>query len=369
MTDKPLYDTLLLSSGQKVSYRVSVPARYDDAVPAPVLIALPPGDQSRAMVDVGMSRYWAAGAAKGWVVVSPAAFGDNSFVDVNPDLFQEFVDAITALHRPEGGRVHLAGVSNGGRSAFRLATLLPNHFASVLAAPGFAPTAEDFERLSAINCPVRMLVGETDTRWVTESRATLDRLKALGKDASLEVRPGDGHMVSATGDDMFRMLDGLRPNAAPNANQAPPLAAQQTPDALIGAVLDDFHDAAAKADGPRYFALFAPDGVFLGTDDTERWTVDEFRAYAEPYFSQGKGWIYLASDRHIRIHTAGSTAWFDEKLDNEKYGRCRGSGVLVKHAGAWKIAQYNLTVPIPNDLLADVAVKIREAAKANPGVK
>ena len=31
--------------------------------------------------------------------------------------------------------------------------------------------------------------------------------------------------------------------------------------------------------------------------------------------------------------------------------------------GAWKIAQYNLTVPIPNDLLAGFAEKIREFTK------
>ena len=40
----------------------------------------------------------------------------------------------------------------------------------------------------------------------------------------------------------------------------------------IQQVLDDFHDAASKADEERYFALFLPDGVFLGTDAAERWT-------------------------------------------------------------------------------------------------
>lgn len=36
---------------------------------------------------------------------------------------------------------------------------------------------------------------------------------------------------------------------------------------------------------------------------------------------------------------------------NEKYGECRGSGVLLREGGEWRIAQYNLTVPIPNDLM------------------
>ena len=51
---------------------------------------------------------------------------------------------------------------------------------------------------------------------------------------------------------------------------------------LIGGILDGFHEAASKADGERYFGFFASDAIFLGTDVTERWTVDEFRTFAEP---------------------------------------------------------------------------------------
>ncbi|MFZ4574192.1 MAG: nuclear transport factor 2 family protein, partial [Phycisphaerales bacterium] len=78
---------------------------------------------------------------------------------------------------------------------------------------------------------------------------------------------------------------------------------------------------------------------------------------------QGKGWTYTPRDRHVTMGVDGTTAWFDEKLDNAKYGECRGSGVLVREAGAWRIAQYNLTVPVPNDMLADVAKQIREYKK------
>src|SRR5262245_50227026 len=67
----------------------------------------------------------------------------------------------------------------------------------------------------------------------------------------------------------------------------------------IGRVLDQFHDAASKADGTRYFSYLAPEAVFLGTDGTERWTKEEFRAYAEPYFSKGKGWTFVPRDRHV----------------------------------------------------------------------
>ena len=127
----------------------------------------------------------------------------------------------------------------------------------------------------------------------------------------------------------------------------------------VAAVLDDFHDAAAKADEARYFAHFAPDGVFLGTDATERWTVDEFRKYVHPHFERGNGWRYEARDRFITFSPGGEVAWFDEMLDNTSYGELRGTGALRRIEGAWRITQYNLTFTVPNDAARDVVARIR----------
>ena len=128
----------------------------------------------------------------------------------------------------------------------------------------------------------------------------------------------------------------------------------------VARTLDDFHDAASRADEQRYFAHFAPEGVFLGTDGSERWDVSAFRAYAHPYFAKGKGWTYRATARHVQLSPDGSVAWFDEVLENASYGPCRGTGVLRKTNGNWKIAQYNLTIPIPNDLAKTVVEMIRK---------
>lgn len=130
--------------------------------------------------------------------------------------------------------------------------------------------------------------------------------------------------------------------------------------AAVDSTLDRFHRAASEADGDTYFGLFADDGVFLGTDATERWTVEEFRAYATPYFDQGRGWTYIPVERHVTISEEGSVAWFDERLENEGLGETRGSGVLVRRDGTWKVAQYNLTIPVPNELAGEVVRRIRE---------
>ena len=137
----------------------------------------------------------------------------------------------------------------------------------------------------------------------------------------------------------------------------PVLQADETD--LINTALDDFHSAAADADYQRYAALMAGDIVFLGTDSGERWEGRAFADFARPHFENGKGWTYLPRDRSISLSKDGSVAWFDELLGHEKLGTCRGSGVLVREAGGWKIAQYNLSVPIPNDLVYGVAGQIK----------
>lgn len=128
----------------------------------------------------------------------------------------------------------------------------------------------------------------------------------------------------------------------------------------VSRTLDRFHAAAADAAGDRYFALFAEDAVFIGTDPGERWSLAEFRDYALPYFERGRGWTYVPTQRHVRVSDDGDTAWFDEMLRNEGLGVTRGTGVLVREDGGWKVAQYHLTIPVPNELAGPVVEMIRE---------
>jgi ketosteroid isomerase-like protein len=127
----------------------------------------------------------------------------------------------------------------------------------------------------------------------------------------------------------------------------------------INAMLDGWHDAAADADEARYFGAMAPEFVFLGTDASERWDVAAFREFSHPYFAKGKAWTFVPRDRHVIVSPNDDVAWFDEKLDSASYGECRGSGVVRKVGDAWKVAHYNLTIPIPNDLAKSVVEMIR----------
>lgn len=129
------------------------------------------------------------------------------------------------------------------------------------------------------------------------------------------------------------------------------VAPVDTPEEEAAATIDALHAAAASADGPAYFALFTPDARFIGTDSTERWSLTEFRAYAEPYFARGQGWTYTPVERTVTVAPiqCGCIAWFDEVLDSQSYGVTRGSGVLRKTRTGWKIEQYVLSFAVPND--------------------
>lgn len=151
-------------------------------------------------------------------------------------------------------------------------------------------------------------------------------------------------------------------------------AAAQSADGLfatgvVASVLDGFHAAAAAADEEKYFAALAPGAIFLGTDATERWTKDEFRQFAHPYFAKGKAWTYKATSRWITFAPDRQVAWFDELLESPHLGTCRGSGVLVSIGGSWKIMQYNLSIAIPNALADAVVKQIADSEKSKKSAK
>ncbi|MEC7895373.1 MAG: nuclear transport factor 2 family protein [Bacteroidota bacterium] len=133
----------------------------------------------------------------------------------------------------------------------------------------------------------------------------------------------------------------------------------------INKVLDKLHKYASEANGKQYFELFNEQAVFHGTDLNERWSIDEFKKYAQNRFDTGTGWTYTSLERNIFINSSNTTAWFDEIVINEKYGKFRGTGVLSKVDGMWKIDQYNLLFPIPNDLLLKYTKEVKEYLKNN----
>ena len=93
--------------------------------------------------------------------------------------------------------------------------------------------------------------------------------------------------------------------------------------------------------------------VFVGTDAAEVWNIQQFKDFSKPYFDKGKAWSFTSVERNVYLNSNGEIAWFDELLATWM-GVCRGSGVLKKDKGSWKIEHYVLSVTVPNDNIQDV---------------
>lgn len=141
--------------------------------------------------------------------------------------------------------------------------------------------------------------------------------------------------------------------------QAPARDASQEKHA-IDKMLVAWHKAAADADFEAYFDLMTSDGVFIGTDATENWQNQEFRAFSKPYFDKGKAWSFTTIARNIYLDKdSENIAWFDEHLSTQM-GICRGSGVLKKENDHWKVKHYVLSIAVPNENVSELTEMKRE---------
>lgn len=126
------------------------------------------------------------------------------------------------------------------------------------------------------------------------------------------------------------------------------LIAQEDNRKELNELINEWHKAASEADYETYFGILAEDGVFIGTDASENWQNEDFRAFSKPYFDRGKAWSFTTIERNIYVDKSGNFGWFDELLDT-RMEICRGSGVLSKENGKWRIKHYVLSITIPNE--------------------
>jgi hypothetical protein len=120
----------------------------------------------------------------------------------------------------------------------------------------------------------------------------------------------------------------------------------------INQFIDGWHLAAAGAD-TAFFDYLSDDAIYIGTDAKERWTKDEFKSFAMPYFLKGSAWDFKPRERMVYLGDNGKIAWFNETLDTWM-GVCRSSGVLELDAEKnWKIKHYHLSCTVPNEKIRD----------------
>lgn len=136
--------------------------------------------------------------------------------------------------------------------------------------------------------------------------------------------------------------------------------------ASVNAFIDEWHDDAANA-RLAYFDKMAKDGIYIGTDKTELWNRDQFKAWARRFFERKSAWAFKATKRNVYMSEDQKFIWFDELLDTQM-GVCQASGVIRKTDSGFEIQHYQLSIAVPNEV-ADKVTKTIKDYEARPGVK
>ncbi len=126
--------------------------------------------------------------------------------------------------------------------------------------------------------------------------------------------------------------------------------------------LDEWHDDAAHS-RMAYFDKIAADGVYIGTDKSERWQREEFKAWAQAFFKRPVAWAFKAFNRHIAMTPDQSILWFDEQLHTQM-GICQASGVVRKTETGFEILHYQLSIAVPNDAINAVVAAVKKVDQA-----
>jgi hypothetical protein len=127
----------------------------------------------------------------------------------------------------------------------------------------------------------------------------------------------------------------------------------------INAFVDEWHDDAANA-RLAYFDKIAPHGIYIGTDKTELWNRDQFKAWAQRFFERKSAWSFKAVKRNVYMSPDKKFIWFDELLDTQM-GPCQASGVIRKTDKGFEIEHYQLSIAVPNEVADKVTKMVKEA--------
>jgi poly(3-hydroxybutyrate) depolymerase len=203
-----VFDKSTSIAGMTLYYKVILPTDYDPGKTYPAILAFPPGPQTMDMVMSTLQRNWAGEAQRrGYIVVIPAAPNQRLFFKEGDRVFPDFLEQLLGEYKIRDRKFHIAGMSNGGISAFHIAAAYPQYFWSVTGFPGFLPDATP-ERVSALSkmC-INLHVGELDTEWLDTMEQQASKFRAKGFTVRLTVEKGQSHVISTlTGEGAIRLF-------------------------------------------------------------------------------------------------------------------------------------------------------------------
>ena len=196
-------------NGLTLHYKVVLPRQFDPAKSYPAVLAFPPGGQDMDMVDATLSQNFRAQAEqRGYIVVEPAAPNGTLFFEGAERVFPAFLTKLTADYKILDNKFHAAGNSNGGLSAFLIASKYPQFFWSVTGFPGFLDDAKTPQMAALGKMCIHMFAGELDSGWPEAMRDQAAKFRGLGYNVTFAIEKGQPHVIrTLTGAGASRMFD------------------------------------------------------------------------------------------------------------------------------------------------------------------
>ena len=185
--------------GLQVPYTVVLPDGYTPGRPYPVVLVFTGGAQQLRGAENTVNADWRAEAeTRGYVVVSPGTPNGDLFFESADRIFPEFLDMIVREYQVPMGRLHVAGHSNGGLSAFHVAAAYPAYFATLTGYPGLLDGVDTARRLQGLQrlC-LFMHVGSQDPEWMTAMLRQAEELKRQGFRIQFKVEHNQAHRLRA----------------------------------------------------------------------------------------------------------------------------------------------------------------------------
>lgn len=183
--------------GLTLAYKVVLPSGYDPSRTYPVVLVFTGGSQQMRGAEGTVNTDWRQEAERrGYIVVSPASPDGRLFFEGADRVFPSFLDQILKDYHVRNGKLHVAGHSNGGISAFHVAALYPSYFATVTGYPGLldGPRAK-----AAVLKPMCLFmhVGDRDDGWRGEMQRQSQELAKGGYRVRFAVEPNQVHRLKA----------------------------------------------------------------------------------------------------------------------------------------------------------------------------
>jgi poly(3-hydroxybutyrate) depolymerase len=185
--------------GLQVTYKVVLPNGYVPGRAYPVVLVFTGGGQQLRGAEGTLNTDWRQEAERrGYVVISPGSPDGQLFFEGADVIFPEFLDMIVKEYTVPRGRLHVAGHSNGGLSAFHVAAKHPSYFATVTGYPGLLDGQRDPSRMQALKAMcLFMHVGDQDGGWLSWMKEQAENMRRQGFRIKYTVEKNQVHRLRA----------------------------------------------------------------------------------------------------------------------------------------------------------------------------